>query len=66
MLSFFGLSYSIYPFIVIGEMSMWDAAAAPEPLALLLAAAALQIPIIVAYSWFSYRVFRGKAQALAY
>jgi len=65
-LSFFGLSYSIYPFIVLDQVSVWDAAAAPESLKLLLAGALIQIPVIAAYSWFSYRVFRGKAQALSY
>jgi cytochrome d ubiquinol oxidase subunit II len=65
-LSFFGLSYSLYPFVVIDRITIWDAAAADESLRFMLVGAALTMPVILAYSLFSYRVFRGKAQALAY
>ncbi|WP_377160817.1 cytochrome d ubiquinol oxidase subunit II [Roseateles sp. UC29_93] len=65
-LSFFGLSYSLYPFVVIDRITIWDAAAADESLRFLLVGAALTMPVILAYSLFSYRVFRGKVRALAY
>ena len=65
-LSFFGLSYSLYPFVVIDRITIWDAAAANESLSFLLVGAVLTMPVILAYSLFSYRVFRGKVRALAY
>lgn len=65
-LSFFGLSYSLFPYIVPDRLTLWEAAAAPESLTLLLVGAMVQLPVIAAYSWFSYRVFWGKAQALGY
>jgi len=65
-LSFFGLSYSLYPFVVIDRLTIWDAAAADESLRFLLVGAGLTLPVILAYSMFSYRVFRGKVRALAY
>lgn len=65
-LSFFGLSYSLYPFVVIDRITIRDAAAADESLRFLLVGAALTMPVILAYSVFSYRVFRGKVRALAY
>ncbi|WP_431050551.1 cytochrome d ubiquinol oxidase subunit II [Roseateles sp. L2-2] len=65
-LSFFGLSYSLYPFVVIDRITIWDAAAADESLRFMLVGAVLTMPVILAYSLFSYRVFRGKVRALAY
>ncbi|WP_431260881.1 cytochrome d ubiquinol oxidase subunit II [Roseateles chitinivorans] len=65
-LSFFGLSFSLYPFVVIDRITIWDAAAADESLRFLLIGAALTMPVILAYSVFSYRVFSGKVRALAY
>ncbi|OWQ93825.1 cytochrome BD ubiquinol oxidase subunit II [Roseateles aquatilis] len=65
-LSFFGLSYSLYPFVVIDRLTLWQAAAADESLSFLLVGCALTIPVILMYSLFSYRVFRGKVRALAY
>ncbi len=65
-LSFFGLSYSLYPFVVIDRITLWQAAAADESLRFLLIGAVLTMPVILAYSLFSYRVFKGKATALAY
>lgn len=65
-LSFFGLSYSLYPFVVIDRITLWQAAAADESLRFLLVGAVLTLPVILAYSLFSYRVFKGKVRALAY
>ncbi|WP_431287600.1 cytochrome d ubiquinol oxidase subunit II [Roseateles chitinivorans] len=65
-LSFFGLSYSLYPFVVIDRITIWDAAAADESLRFMLVGAVLTMPVILAYSLFSYRVFRGKVRALVY
>ncbi|OWQ44318.1 cytochrome BD ubiquinol oxidase subunit II [Roseateles noduli] len=65
-LSFFGLSYSLYPFVVIDRITIWDAAAADESLRFMLVGAVLTMPVILAYSLFSYRVFKGKVRALAY
>ncbi|WP_431263502.1 cytochrome d ubiquinol oxidase subunit II [Roseateles chitinivorans] len=65
-LSFFGLSFSLYPFVVIDRITIWDAAAADESLRFLLVGAGLTMPVILAYSVFSYRVFKGKVRVLAY
>ncbi|MDH0863466.1 cytochrome d ubiquinol oxidase subunit II [Mitsuaria sp. GD03876] len=65
-LSFFGLSYSLYPFVVIDRLTLWEAAAADESLRFMLVGAVVTMPVILAYSLFSYRVFKGKVRALAY
>lgn len=66
VLAFAGLAYSLYPYLVVDRMTIWDAAAAPESLAIVLAGTVVVLPMIVAYSAFAYRVFRGKARVLTY
>jgi cytochrome d ubiquinol oxidase subunit II len=66
VLSFLGLSYSIYPFVVIDKLTVWQAASSPESLRVILIGVCVTLPIIVAYTGFSYRVFRGKTIELDY
>lgn len=66
LLAFAGLAYSIFPYLVIDRMTLWDAAAAPESLKLMLFGAAITLPAILAYSAYSYRVFWGKTSELNY
>ena len=66
MLAFHGLAYSLFPWIVVDKMTIWDAAAAPESLMVIFVGAAIVLPVIVAYSIFVYRVFGGKATPLEY
>ncbi|WP_305806794.1 cytochrome d ubiquinol oxidase subunit II [Stenotrophomonas sp. YIM B06876] len=66
VLSFFGLAYSIYPFIVIERLTLWQAASSTEALAVMGIGVAVTLPVIVAYTIFMYRVFWGKATALRY
>jgi cytochrome d ubiquinol oxidase subunit II len=65
-LAFLGLAYSIYPFVVIDRLTIWEAAGHPSALKFLLAGAAIVLPFIAAYQIMSYRIFRGKAKAGAY
>jgi len=66
VLGFFGLAYSFYPYIVPGDMTIWEAAAARESLMIILYGALVTMPIIGGYTIFAYRVFGGKATALRY
>ena len=66
MLAFHGLAYSLFPWIVVDRLTIWQAAAAPESLLVIFVGAAVVLPVIVAYSMFVYRVFRGKATPLEY
>jgi cytochrome d ubiquinol oxidase subunit II len=65
-LAFYGLAYSLFPYIVIDGLTIWEAASAPESLLVILVGAAVVLPAIVAYTVFAYRVFRGKARDLTY
>ncbi|MFM2041431.1 MAG: hypothetical protein RLY86_7 [Pseudomonadota bacterium] len=66
MLGFHGLAYSFYPYVVPEKLTVWDAAAAPESLMIIFVGTCVVLPVIVGYTIFAYRVFRGKAGELRY
>lgn len=60
VLGFVGIGISFYPNIVPPSLSIVDAAAPDSSLAFALVGAVILIPIILAYTAYSYWVFRGK------
>jgi cytochrome d ubiquinol oxidase subunit II len=60
MLAFAGLAYSLFPYVVIDRLTIWDAAAHPSALKVVLVGALVVMPFLAAYTVFAYRVFRGK------
>lgn len=66
VLAFLGLAFSLFPYLVVDRITIWDAASAPESLLIVFVGAVVVLPMIVAYSAFAYRVFWGKAQPLSY
>lgn len=66
VIAFLGLVYSIYPYIIIDRMTIWEAAAHPSSLTIVLIGALIVLPMIVIYSGYAYYVFRGKAREKLY
>ena len=66
MLAFHGLAYSLFPYLVMDRLTIWEAAAAPESLMFIFVGAVIVLPVIIGYSAYAYRVFRGKATDLSY
>ncbi len=66
LLAFYGLAYSLFPWLVIDQLTIWKAATAPEAMAVILAGALVVLPMIIGYTIFAYRVFWGKSVALKY
>jgi len=66
MMAAIGLAYSIYPDIVIGRMTLWEAAAATESLQFIFWGAIVTLPAILGYTVYVHRVFAGKATELSY
>jgi cytochrome d ubiquinol oxidase subunit II len=66
VLAFHGLAYSLFPWLVPGRLDIWQTAAAPGSLMFILVGVAVVLPLIIAYSAFSYRVFRGRATGIGY
>jgi len=66
LLAFYGLAYSLFPYLVIDKLNIWQAATSPEAMGVILVGAAVVLPVIVGYTVFAYRVFWGKSTALKY
>jgi cytochrome d ubiquinol oxidase subunit II len=62
-LGYTGLIISVWPHIIPPTISIWDAASPPESMGFTLVGALFTIPFILAYTAWSYYVFRGKVQA---
>ncbi len=65
-LSFGGMAYSFYPYVVPEKLTIYEAASAPESLIIILAGTVFVLPAILAYTALSYVIFRGKATELRY
>lgn len=60
-LGYLGLAISLYPYIIPRSVTIWEAAAPPESMSLMLVGALFVLPVIVFYVGYCYWVFRGKA-----
>lgn len=63
VLGFFGLVLGIWPNIVPPGLTIWEAASPPASQGFVLAGLAVLLPVILGYTAWSYRVFRGKITA---
>jgi cytochrome d ubiquinol oxidase subunit II len=63
LLSYFGIAISLWPMIVPGHFTLWQAASSESTQAFLLVGTLLLLPVILMYTAWSYWVFRGKMQA---
>jgi cytochrome d ubiquinol oxidase subunit II len=59
-LSLVGLGISIWPDVIPGRVSIWEAASPPDSQLFMLVGSAVLVPLILAYTAWSYWVFRGK------
>lgn len=66
VLATIGLAYSILPDIIIGRMTIWESAASTASLLFTFWGTAIVLPAIIIYTFFVYRIFRGKASSLTY
>jgi cytochrome d ubiquinol oxidase subunit II len=64
--AFAGLAYSLFPYLVVDRMTIWQAAAAPESLWFVFVGTCIVLPLVIAYTVLAYRVFWGKLRTLTY
>ena len=66
MLCYTGLAVSLFPYIIPPDITIWQAAAAPKSQLFMLYGAIPLLPIILAYSAYSYYVFWDTTEHDAY
>ena len=66
LLCFIGLGISVFPDIVPGAVTIWEAATDRSSQVFMLWGTAAVLPMILGYTAWSYWVFRGKVQADGY
>lgn len=66
LLSFIGLGISIFPYVVPGALTIWDAASDRSAQVFMLVGTVILVPLILAYTAWAYWVFRGKVKSEGY
>jgi cytochrome d ubiquinol oxidase subunit II len=66
LLSFYGLAYSLFPWLVIERFTIWQAASSSQALMVIFYGVIVVFPLIIGYTAYAYRVFWGKSTALRY
>lgn len=61
-----GLGISIWPYVIPARVTIWEAAAPVRSQLFMLAGGGVLIPVILAYTAWSYWVFRGKVGSEGY
>jgi cytochrome d ubiquinol oxidase subunit II len=59
-LCFVGLGVSIWPYVVPGRVTIWQAASPESSQAFMLVGISILVPIILVYTAYAYWIFRGK------
>ena len=66
LLSFYGLAYSLFPWLVIDRITVWQGTISASSMGVILVGACIVLPVIIGYTVFAYRVFWGKSTHLSY
>jgi cytochrome d ubiquinol oxidase subunit II len=66
LLCFIGLGISIYPYVIPGAVTIWDAATDRSSQVFMLIGTVVLVPLILAYTAWAYWVFRGKVKSEGY
>ena len=62
-LGFAGLVLGMWPYVVPPSLTLWEAASPPASQGFVLAGLVVLLPVVLGYTWWSYRVFAGKVAA---
>jgi len=61
-----GLAYSLFPYLILDDMTVWDGAAAVDSLRLVLAATVVAVPVLLVFNLLVYRSLFGKEKLPSY
>lgn len=65
-LCFIGLGISVFPYVIPGSVTIWQAATDRSSQVFMLVGTAVVLPMILGYTAWTYWVFRGKVRADGY
>lgn len=63
LISYLGIAISLFPFIIVHQLTLWQAASSQSTQTFLIIGTIFLLPIVLVYSAWSYWVFRGKVKA---
>ncbi|WP_426193168.1 cytochrome d ubiquinol oxidase subunit II [Massilia sp. DWR3-1-1] len=66
LLCFVGIGISIFPYVIPGAVTIWEAATERSSQVFMLVGTAVIVPLILAYTGWAYWVFRGKVSVEGY
>ena len=66
LLCFIGLGISVFPYVIPGAVTIWEAATERSSQIFMLVGTAIVMPMILGYTAWTYYVFRGKVKADGY
>lgn len=66
VLGAFGMAYSLYPYVLLDQLTVWQVASDTSSLSFILVGVSVAVPAIIAYTIFVYKVFGGKTGELSY
>lgn len=55
-----GFIISLYPYLVPYKITLWQAASPDSSLSFILVGALIMLPVLLIYTWYSYKIFKGK------
>ncbi|OZI52544.1 cytochrome d ubiquinol oxidase subunit II [Bordetella genomosp. 4] len=55
-----GLGYSLFPYLILDDMTLWDGTASIESMRLVLSAAVVGVPVVLVFNLWAYRSVFGK------
>lgn len=58
--TFIGFGYSIFPYIIIDKLTIWEASSAPKTLEFTLWGVGIVLPLILIYTFYVHKIFKGK------
>ncbi|NQZ07984.1 MAG: cytochrome d ubiquinol oxidase subunit II [Algicola sp.] len=65
MLGFAGLWIGMHPYLIPGQLTLYDALAPKSSLSFVFYGVVALLPVILIYTFYGYRVFGGKAEAIS-
>jgi cytochrome bd ubiquinol oxidase subunit II len=66
VIAFLGLAYSLFPYVVMDRLTVWQATAHPSSLRIVLGGFLVVLPFLIAYTAYAHRVFGGKVRGPLY